>query len=516
MKITQNKICAIVISLIMIIAIMSTSVFAVSSLTINDNSSTGASAERTYSAYELFKIDNVGTEDVPLYKYSFADTKVKNYFMADENKSKYGITGTETDDSIIIGKIVETLSGYTDDDSNMKLLAEDMYTMATSLPKNSNLSNLPEDGYYYVVDEGNLDPKSRNIIVPVIGNSVIEVKADLIPFTKELVTSSDKTATVGDEIEFKITSKVPDTTGFKNTDLIPYNFIITDNMTNLEYVENTLEITIGDSFIPLTDIGTDHYTISASSIEVNLGNYLYLNNETLRGKTLVVTYTAKITESASITNSSTNEAKLVYTTDPNTGASGEEEQQDIDIYNFNINLAKQSILGTALNEATFKLKYGTQYILAASNENTYNVTGTTTNANDATIFTAGTATIRGLGDGDYTLEEITAPEGYTIAPGLTFSINVTDDLTVLTGTITPGQDASNYISATGTVTVTKKTETADAQIDGSMDVTIIDSKATLLPTTGGIGTRIFTIVGICLMLGVTILFIFKNRKKFNK
>jgi LPXTG-motif cell wall-anchored protein len=45
---------------------------------------------------------------------------------------------------------------------------------------------------------------------------------------------------------------------------------------------------------------------------------------------------------------------------------------------------------------------------------------------------------------------------------------------------------------------------------------ITNKKGNLLPTTGGMGTRIFTIAGSILILGAVILFVTKKRMDMNK
>jgi LPXTG-motif cell wall-anchored protein len=47
--------------------------------------------------------------------------------------------------------------------------------------------------------------------------------------------------------------------------------------------------------------------------------------------------------------------------------------------------------------------------------------------------------------------------------------------------------------------------------DGSISTTIKDTKGGVLPTTGGMGTTIFTVCGIVLMLGASILLVTRKR-----
>lgn len=89
-------------------------------------------------------------------------------------------------------------------------------------------------------------------------------------------------------------------------------------------------------------------------------------------------------------------------------------------------------------------------------------------------------TVKGLDEGEYWFEETKAPEGYSI----------------------------NTNGATATITENK---TQNVTVNASLT----DSKLSALPSTGGIGTTIFTIAGCLIMVTAAGLF-FASRKKANK
>lgn len=117
-----------------------------------------------------------------------------------------------------------------------------------------------------------------------------------------------------------------------------------------------------------------------------------------------------------------------------------------------------------------------------------------------TIFT-----FSGLDDGYYRLTETKAPEGYNkLESPIEFTISATHDenssdpkLTDLTGNVTSGE-------ATFTSSLTGET-------DGSLTTNVVNKSGTQLPSTGGIGTTIFYVVGGILMVGAAILLITKKR-----
>lgn len=108
----------------------------------------------------------------------------------------------------------------------------------------------------------------------------------------------------------------------------------------------------------------------------------------------------------------------------------------------------------------------------------------------------------GLEAGVYTLKETTVPTGYNKAKDITFEIKCDVPEVV---------DAATNL-ADWTVTGDGVTETIVDAVEMDIFEGEIENKTgTLLPETGGIGTTIFYIVGITLMLGAAIVLISKKR-----
>ena len=102
---------------------------------------------------------------------------------------------------------------------------------------------------------------------------------------------------------------------------------------------------------------------------------------------------------------------------------------------------------------------------------------TDNDATTTTVIVAGSATINGLNDEQYTLVEDKAPTGY----------NKLDE----GKTITP----SEATSATG------------------VDIQIENNKGTTLPSTGGTGMTIFYIIGAALVIGAGVVLVTRRRMK---
>ena len=108
---------------------------------------------------------------------------------------------------------------------------------------------------------------------------------------------------------------------------------------------------------------------------------------------------------------------------------------------------------------------------------------------DATVYTTdanGSAIISGIAEGTYELVEIKAPEGY------------------------------NLLSAPVTVTVPTLAGEGQGQNHDNVTIIVENSTGSELPSTGGIGTTIFYIVGGVLMVAAIVLFATKKRMSASK
>lgn len=287
-------------------------------------------------------------------------------------------------------------------------------------------------------------------------------------------SADDNFVARGQEVTFTITTTFP---SFDVADSADNHFTIIDTPTGLDITDVT-NITIGGA-------KTEDYTIS----EANDGKYTIDLTKAIgtsnanAGKTVVVTYKAIVTADDGYSNTAN-----AYRNNADMGHGDEKG------YTGNIVLTKYAENGkTVLEGAEFKLYKATKnevkadgstvsalkfiklddgvYKLALANEE-----GTT----DTLVATNGTLTVKGLAEGTYWFEETKAPEGYSI----------------------------NVDGATATVT---ESTTANVNIPTSLK----DTKLSALPSTGGIGTTIFTIAGCLIMIAAAGLF-FASRKKTNK
>ncbi len=141
---------------------------------------------------------------------------------------------------------------------------------------------------------------------------------------------------------------------------------------------------------------------------------------------------------------------------------------------------------------------------ADPNENGYYKVTTINSTDDESISTF---TFKGLDAGDYKLVETQVPTGYNKAEDIKFTVEATYD----TNSDAPElknlviKDANNNIIS-GEGGSFNVTTTFD-----NIFTTIQNFKGSVLPSTGGIGTTIFYVIGGILMVGAGVLLISRKR-----
>lgn len=115
-----------------------------------------------------------------------------------------------------------------------------------------------------------------------------------------------------------------------------------------------------------------------------------------------------------------------------------------------------------------------------------------------TVSAEGYVIFTGLNAGTYTLTETKTPAGYnTIAP-ITFTISAT-------------QSGSSNVEGGSITWSSDKDEIKLDAANGVFDTTIVNEAGTLLPSTGGMGTTLFYVLGGVLVVGAVVLLITKKR-----
>ena len=145
---------------------------------------------------------------------------------------------------------------------------------------------------------------------------------------------------------------------------------------------------------------------------------------------------------------------------------------------------------------------------------TYNKAEVAAKNTDLVVVTDanGVAEFVGLNEGDdYTLEEIAAPDGYNKIDGKA-NITITWSDPQATDATSPAKDQGGFtLTATGDASF--KDAIAWNATDKQFEVTIVNQSGAELPSTGGMGTTIFYLIGAVLVIGAGVLLVTRRRMK---
>lgn len=242
-----------------------------------------------------------------------------------------------------------------------------------------------------------------------------------------------------------------------------YDVTLTDTMSDgLDLNQNGISIKVGG-----IAVATENYTLntSAHSFTLTFDN-AYI--ATLAENTVIkVEYSAVINENALIRDLNTNTAKLNYSNQEFTDSTG--------VKTYDILIKKTDENNNFLNGAGFKLydaEEGGNQITVAKDNTGYYVDKDSDE--EIMIDSADGVNVRGLAPGTYYLEETTVPDGYNKLDKRE-PVNVIKDSTV------------------------------------SEPITVINKAGSVLPSTGGMGTTIFYVVGAILVIGAGVILVSKRR-----
>lgn len=256
-------------------------------------------------------------------------------------------------------KVWQGIQKYNEDGDHTDKIESDksfeVRTASPSIPVQSTINQ----GYWLFVEEraeGGTRPGDAflPILLDTLGKDEVTVnlKKDVPEIDKEVKGENGEygdssTASIGDEVEFKVTSKVPNMTGYDK-----YFFVVTDTLSEgLSINENTFvpNITIGAGGNEIsvgkcthTGEGTTHErcydliitkngTSGGTEIQIVFKNFIqYANNYTAEGTPITITYSATLTEDAVIGNDGNpNSVKLEYSNDPEAEQNGTPGNPDI-------------------------------------------------------------------------------------------------------------------------------------------------------------------------------------------
>ena len=528
--------------------------------------------DHTYEAYQVFK-GKLSTDGNTLSDIDWGTgvngtallsaLKESTAFNTTTGEEEEAVTKNDFEDCENAEDVAEVLATYGNDAEKTQAFAK---LAGANLTKTCVTSNAYDSenkqytitgltpGYYLVKDKNDSDLSNdayTRYILKVINNVQVNAKVD-VPSIKKVIDEGEglkaNTANIGDNIPYKITSAVPDMTGY-----IKYFYVLNDTMSKGLTFNNVVSITIGTKKLAATDFIVKSVGNQDGSTSIQIAIKNFINYKDQKNAAITIEYSATLNQDANLTQTGNiNEVTLTYSNNPNITPKGDPDTPDIphkdDVtgitpisktktYATGIKLikvdakdktktltgAKFSIAGEGMkvvliNKEIFKVSdKGTYYMLKdgtytaeepdddteASYDSTSTMYEKVTVVDKETVPTSinaigyvdskGVLTLEGLAAGTYTLTELIAPDGYN---------KLAQPIEVVIGA-----DAT-IDSCTWTATVDSKE--ADYS-DNHVNIRVENNAGSILPSTGGMGTKIIYVLGSLLVVTAIVLLITKKR-----
>lgn len=466
-------------------------------ITIND-----AVAGQTYTIYKILELESYNAETgKEAYSYKPASEAWKTFLTTGEGKDYVNITADNNADNVEAG-YVTWKSSVTEDKaaefakkalSFAKNTANNIQAVKTETASSSSIIFNGLDLGYYLLDSSlgtlcSLDTTNSEVTISE-KNAVPTNDKQVQEDSKENETGKGwgKTndADFGQVVKFKSTITLPKGAS---------NVIYHDTMdVNLELDKTS--IGVYTSIEPSTELSKTNYTViseaSASALTDNCTfeitfDQAYLNGLTADTTTVYVCYSAKVKNTATVGTALENKSHLTYG-DKNTTSA--ESSTKTYTWGFIVEKHAQTENGKVLANAEFVLLNHDKTNVAVFTNGLFSSWATTTEQNstwaDNNKFKTGDDgkfEVKGLDAGTYYLKEIQAPAGYNkLKDPVEVKINPTQDDTTHTITLTP------------------------------VTVKVVNQTGAEMPSTGGIGTTVFYVVGGILAVGAAVLLVTKKR-----
>lgn len=465
--------------------------------TITINNGTG-----NYAAYQIFKGD---LHEKTLSNIEWGDN------VTDEGRTKFGNAADKA-------KTITT-------EADAKAFAVEVAKYLTDPAAGTGTDSITVSGpgYYLIkntsVGEGEV---FTDYILRVVGDVTVNPKSGKPTLDKQIrhnetglwgVVGDNQ---IGDTVEFRTLTTVPIVSGYTQ-----YTYAIHDEMSAglTSNVRSNEDVTIKVNDETVLD--KKYYTVTVDgtnankfTVTVDVLNAIK-DGKMVEGNTLYTYYTGILNEKAKVYNDGKqdNKAYLEYSNNPHDNKTTNKTPEKV-VYDWTFKMGVKKVDGadgTPLTDAKFVLsKNGncslgtigddgtpsttTDLIsLIKNSDGSYTVAPAGYNGSVVNVMTAGDITINGLDDATvYYLYETKAPAGYNrLTAAVRFEI-----------TATYSDAGDNCTSVTARV---------NNDVQSSVSVNVRNNKGSTLPSTGGIGTTLFYVIGGGLMAVAAVLLVTKKR-----
>lgn len=507
-----------------------------------ENSEGDVDSHHTYSAFQIFKGDVEGN-NIKDFKISNVDWGSNIINNSDDFLNKLREAdhiGPLFTNAKSAQEVLAVISQWHDSDDYCIAFARFVCHYLYSNDANptyvvragSNALTIPEAkaGYYLFVDttdfskDDSYHSYNSFLLMVTKGNWNVPItpKAEKPTVEKKVYDNPDGTSTGGfgssadhainEKFQFQLTATLPDSTNRAYDYYDKYSVIFHDTLSEgitydkddeldsvvIKSNGNTYNITDSSKYtIDTTDLESQNSFVVNIDVKACAKDAGFdLNN----GATITVTYTAHLNDKAYVntaggSTSNINKVYLTYSNNPKDESSigKTPESTPVYVYTYQLNNTKHQDTekGPALEGACFRL-YSDEACTDQSEVQLYQKDGFYYPIKDVLGKEAvemksaanGTFNVKGLDAGTYYLKEITPPDGYSACK-------------VIPVTIKADHSRNDQVNLEGS--------------NLTNDIVNIKAGGITLPSTGGIGTTLFYVVGGGLMVAAIVLLVTKKR-----
>ena len=445
----------------------------------------------------------------------------------------------EFKDATTVQDVLAVISKWHDSDDNSiafaRFVCKYLYPNANANPKpfaegNHSLT-FSQAGYYLIVDTTYFNPGDsyhayNSFMLKVTqANYVFDVtpKVEKPSVKKEVYDNQDGTSNkagfgssadhaINEKFKFKLTATLPASDAHVYDYYDKYTVIFDDTLSagiTFDDLDTVVITQNGNN----SDITAEHYKLvkhDESSFSLGIDNVktCVANLNLNAGATITVTYTAHLNDKAFVntaygpnTTENKNSVYLQYSNNPRINTSLDrtpESEVYVFTYQLNNTKYKNSVADeNKLDGAGFRLysdeacNEAQEIKLKKNADGTYSRYFGDEAGEQMFSDDKGQFNVKGLDAGTYYLKETTTPTGFNTCPVTTVVIkaNHTENNVDLTGSTINGEG----VGASG------------------LSTTIVNKQGTTLPSTGGMGTTLFYVIGGGLMVAAIVLLVTKKR-----
>lgn len=374
----------------------------------------------------------------------------------------------------------------------------------------ATFENLPA-GYYVVLEVGEVTGHAAKseCIIQVVGNTEVAAKMKVPTSQKKVKDTNDSIANsttgwqdsadydIGDNVPFQLTATVAENIlDFKGDYALTFHDTQSAGLT----FNNDVVVKIdGQQVTTGYDVVTEGIA-DGCTFHVKFNDLKVYKEQRIHGGSVVtVEYTSRLNEQAQIAPyGNPNEMHITFSNNPNsTGPDPEENgktpKDKVIVFTFEMDVLKYD--GTGNTEAV--PLYGAEFTLEKMVNGAYKEVKKI--GADEALESGGVKSwfrFSGLDDGEYRLSETKTPRGYNTAKPVEFTITASHSV-----------EAEEPILIDLNCTGDGITVNQNKQIHA----TVYNYRGNTLPSTGGMGTTVFYVLGSILAVGAAILLVSKKR-----